>query len=85
MYGVGALASQLLVSKATASDMRHDTMKAFTIMRRFAVVVAKHLFVEIPEHVERLNRNVRALQTALDKAPEVFQAVCVGYEILARS
>ena len=65
MYGVGSLASQLLVGKAATSDMRHYTMKTFAIMRGLAVVVAEHLFVKIAEHVKRLDCNVRALQTAL--------------------
>src|SRR5260370_25763249 len=75
MYGIGALASQLLVSEATTRDMRHNTMKAFAIMRSLAIVVAEHLFVQIAEHVKRLNRNVRAFQPALEQAPEVFQSV----------
>ena len=47
MYGIGSLASQLLVSETTAGDMRHNTMKAFAIMRQAAIVVAEYLFVQI--------------------------------------
>jgi hypothetical protein len=44
--------------------MRHDTMKAFAIMRSLAIVVAEHLFVQIAKHVEWFNCNIRALHDA---------------------
>src|SRR6266849_1239593 len=81
MYGIGSLASQFLISEATASDMRHDTMKAFAIMRQVPIVITEYLFVQIAEHVERFHRNIRALKTALEKAPEVFQSVCVNLSV----
>jgi hypothetical protein len=81
MYGICAFSSQFLVSEATASDMRHHAMKTLTIMFQVPIVVAEYLFVQIAEHVERLNRNVRAFQSALEKAPEVFQSVCVNLSV----
>ena len=81
MYGVRSFASQLLVSEATASDMRHYAMKTITIMRQMPIVVAEYLLVQIAKHMERLNRNVRTFQSALEKAPEVFQSVCVNLPI----
>src|SRR5260370_16287439 len=81
MYGISSFASQLLVSEATASDMRHDTMKTLTIMHQMPIVVAEYLFVQIAKHMERLNRDVCAFQSALEKAPEVFQSVCVNLSV----
>src|SRR5882724_175636 len=81
MYGICSFASQLFVSEAATSNMRHDTMKAFAIMCCFAVVVAEYLFVQIAEHMERLYRNVRAFQSALQKAPEVFETVGMNLSI----
>src|SRR6266404_111418 len=77
MYGIGALASQLFVGEATTSDMRHHTMKALVIMRRLTIVVAEYLLVQVTKHMERFDRNVRALQSALEQAPEVFESICV--------
>ena len=81
MYGVGAFASQLLVSEATARDMRHNAMKTFTIMRQLAVVVAEYLFVKIAKHMEWFYRNVRSLESALEKAPKVFESVGVDLSL----
>src|SRR5260370_35515376 len=78
MYGVRSFASQLLVSEATASDMRHYAMKTITIMRQMPIVVAEYLLIQIAKHMERLNRNVRTFQSALGKAPEVFPSVFVN-------
>lgn len=46
-----------------------------------AIVVAEHLFVYVAEQMKRLYRNVRALQSALQKAPEVFKAVGVNLAV----
>lgn len=40
-----------------------------------AEVVPEYLFVEVTEKMERLNANVGALQSALQKRPEVFESV----------
>src|SRR5579871_1110240 len=46
-----------------------------------AVVVAEHLFVEVAEQVELFNRNISALELALQKTPEVFESVGVNLSV----
>lgn len=64
MYGVGAFASQLLVSKSAVCDMTHDHLKAVAIGNEMvflrAIVAAEHLLIHIAEQMERLNSNVGA-------------------------
>ena len=43
----------------------------------FAVVVPKHLFVNVPLKMKRLHSNVGSLEAALQQRPEVFHAVDV--------
>jgi hypothetical protein len=81
MYRVSSFASQLLIREATASDMGHNMMKAFAVIRQSAIVVAEYLFVKITKHMEWFHGNVRAFQSALEKAPEVFQSVRVNLPI----
>src|SRR6266850_7590070 len=79
MYGIGTLASQLLVGDSTVCDMRHSHLKAVAISDEVlfsgAIVVAEYLLVYVAEQVKRLYRNVRALQSALEQAPKVFQSI----------
>src|SRR5271168_291669 len=59
--------------------MTHSHLKTVPIANelcfRGAIIVAKHLFVQIPEQVERLDVHVSALQSALEQAPEVFESI----------
>src|SRR5260370_16824535 len=50
-------------------------------MRQSALVVAVHLFVEIPEHVEWLDTDVGSLQSTLEQAPKILQSVCVDLPV----
>src|SRR5258705_11758676 len=81
MYGIGAFASQLLVSDSTVCDMRHSHLKAVAISNEVlfggAIVVAEYLFVYIAEQVKRLYRNVCPFQSAFEQAPKVFESVGV--------
>jgi hypothetical protein len=82
---VGAFASQFLIGDTTASDMTHSHLKTVPVANEVvllgAIVVAKHLFVQIAEQVERLNVYVGAFQSALEQAPEVFQPIGVNLPI----
>jgi hypothetical protein len=49
---------QLLAGDATANSLAHSKDEAMHIVR-VAIVIAKHLFVHVPEEVEGLNRNVQ--------------------------
>jgi hypothetical protein len=60
----------------------HSFCKPRSIVDLHAVVIlahveAKRLFVYIPEEMERLNRNVRAIQLPLEQGPEVLNPVRV--------
>src|SRR5437660_5162327 len=65
--------------------MLHGHFKTVTVSDEMpfcrAIVVAKYLLVQVAEEMERFYVNVGALQTALEKAPEVFQTVCMDLPI----
>lgn len=67
---------QAIPRQATACNLRADDSKAFRV-RQLAPVVPKALFVKVPEQVERLNADVRAVQLAFNEAPEVLHCVRV--------
>ncbi len=45
------------------------------------MIVAEHLFVQIPEEVKWLGADVGSLESALEQAPEVFEPVCVDLPV----
>jgi len=61
--------------------MRSNEIKSFAVSNRaafvFPHVVAKSLFVEIPEKMERFDADVSSLESTLQETPEVFKGVCV--------
>src|ERR1700751_3010538 len=76
-----SFSSNFSVGQTLPDDMRGDMFKSRSVVGQFSEVVAEHLFVEIPEQMERLDANVSAFQSAFDQAPEVFQTVRVGAAI----
>ncbi len=85
MYGIGPFASEFLIGDSTASDMTHSHLKTVPIANEVvllgAIVVPENLFVQITEQVERLNVDVRSLESALEQAPEVFESVRVNLSV----
>src|SRR5712664_3594390 len=65
--------------------MTHSHMKTVAVANEMvflgAIVVAEHLLVEVSEQVERLDVDVCSLESALEKAPEVFQPVGVNLSV----
>jgi hypothetical protein len=61
VYGICSFAREFLIGEAFASDMLHSQDKPRTIVRQLAKVVAKHLFVQVAEQVERFDANVTGL------------------------
>src|SRR6267154_2751471 len=65
--------------------MMHRHLKTVSIANEMvllgAIVVPEHLFVEIPEQVERLDVDVCSLDSALEQTPEVFQSVRMNLPI----
>src|SRR5260370_1995088 len=51
------------------------------MVSQFTVVVPEHLFVQIPEEVERLHADVGAFQLALEQTTEIFESVGVDLPI----
>jgi len=41
------------------------------------MIVAEHLFIQVAEQVERLRADVGSFQSALEKAPEIFESICM--------
>ncbi len=63
-------------------DLADCEIKPVKVVQRcavfvLAVVVAKHLLIEITEQVEWFDADVRALQTALQETPEVLHSIRV--------
>src|SRR2546425_5787993 len=50
-------------------------------MSQLPKVVTEHLFVQIPEQMERLDTDIGAFQLTLEQAPEIFQSVSVNLPI----
>src|SRR2546428_3186926 len=69
------LASYFHIGQALSEKVRSDMLKASAIVRQFPEVVAKHLFIQIPEQMKRFDAHVGALNAALENAPEIFEAV----------
>jgi hypothetical protein len=59
------LPDQIVVGQATARDLRHHATKAIRV-RGLAIVEAVRLLVQVAEQVERFDRNVGALDGALE-------------------
>lgn len=59
--------------------MTHSHLKTVPIANEMvflgAIVVAKHLLIQVAEQVKRLDTDVGSFQSALDQTPEVFQTV----------
>ncbi len=69
-----SLPDKLPVGEATAHDVAHPEYESLHVAQ-FPVIVPEALFIQIPEQVERLDRDVRSLEAALQKTPEVLHAV----------
>src|SRR6266567_4296974 len=72
---------QLVEGEALADDFPYSEAASVCIVHELAVIEAKHLLIEITEQVERFHRNVRALQAAFQKRPEVFHSVSVNFAV----
>lgn len=72
MLRIGPFASEFLKGDTTASDMTHSRLKTIPMAHEVvfldAIVVAKHLFVQVAEQVEQLNVCVGALEHTLERA-----------------
>src|SRR5665213_730210 len=75
------LRDQFVIRQSLAGDFCAEEFKPLRIGHVLPRVVAEHLFVHIAVQVERLNRNIRALQSALQERPEVFHPVRVNLTI----
>src|SRR5450432_2548029 len=75
------LRRQFRIGQSLANDLRAQTAHSFPVVYRgflgSTVVIPKHLFVYVPEQVERLNRYIGAIQSTLQETPEVFHSVDV--------
>lgn len=56
-------------------------LESSSIVRQFAEVKPEHLFVQIPEQVELFHAHVSPFESALEKAPEVFEAIGVNLPV----
>src|ERR1700735_1511470 len=75
------LLDQGLIGKPLSDNLTKGSFKPFVIadnlaIRILAIVEPERLFIHIPEKVERLDRNIGAVDPALEQAPEVLNSVC---------
>jgi len=75
------LARQGLVGESLAHDAADRHAEAVGVVHVLPVVVAKRLFIQIPEQVERFDTDIRAGQPALEQAPVVLQPVGVDLSV----
>src|SRR6266403_2275483 len=65
--------------------MTHRHLKTVAVANetvfRGAIVVPEYLFVEVAEKMKRFDVNIRALQSALEQAPEILQSVGVDLPV----
>ena len=72
------LAGKLGVCETLPGDVGGQALKPVRILERLlAVIVAKHLLVEITEKVKRLHADIGSIDPTLQEAPEVLDAVSV--------
>ncbi len=80
-----SLASEFIPSETLADDLRHNHAESVAVSDELlfggTMIVAKHLFVQIPEEVEQLGADVGSLESALEETPKVFEAVGVDLAI----
>ncbi len=60
--------------QAASSNLRTDVSESLCISQ-FAPVVAKRLFVQIPEQVERFHADIGTVKLPLHQTPEIFHRV----------
>lgn len=64
--------------------MRGNLLKSKSIVSKFPKVIPEHLFIQIPEQVERFHAHVGSLDSTLEQTPEVFESVGVNLSINVR-
>jgi hypothetical protein len=74
------LAGEDIPCEPLADDLTHGKVKAFAVVQ-LAIIEAVHLFIEVTEQVERLNRNVGSVQAALQETPEIFHSIGVDVPV----
>ena len=69
------LANQLVECEALTDDLADSQVETILVLESHAVIITEGLFVQIAEKVERLNRNIRAVNTTFQEAPEILKLV----------
>ena len=70
-------ACQFAIGEALAADLGHGESETLPIVHVFARIETEGLLVKVTVKMERLYRNIRARDAALQETPEVLKAVCV--------
>jgi hypothetical protein len=68
---------QFRVGEPLPNNLANGKVKALGIVHVLAIVEAKRLPIDIAEQVVRFDRNIGAVDSALQETPEVFQPVSV--------
>jgi len=70
-----------LYIRPTADDTGGDHGEAFRVGHELAVVEAEHLFVRVPEQVDRFDAHLGLPQATLQQAPEVLASAGVDLPV----
>jgi hypothetical protein len=71
------LAGGLIPGEAFPHHLRRSQFEAVEIAHVVSVVVSERLFIEVPEQVEGLDRNIGTADAALQERPKVLDGVGV--------
>jgi hypothetical protein len=68
------LTGQVIPSQTLPGDRSENFVEAFCV-RRFSLVIAKRLLIEVSEQMERLNTHIGTADGSFQETPEVLHAV----------
>lgn len=70
--------NQTLIGQSLVGYASKRQYEAARVIQSFAIVETKRLLIKVSEQVKRLDRNIGAVDAALQKRPEVFHVVGVN-------
>ena len=76
-----SFARERRISQSLADSVTNGQIEAVSvgdwILASAAIVESEFLLVKISKQVERFHAHIRAINAALEQAPEIFQPVCM--------
>jgi len=76
-FHVANLAPHFVIRQPPSGDIAQGSLETVAVVA-VAMIVAERLFIDVTEQVERLDADICSVNAALQKTPEVLQAVGVN-------